>query len=205
MDNEQPKLIKTSKSKRTKSSVYSGKRKRNRLSRTKYSEKIIQIKRVTKVVKGGKKMTFRAIVILGDTKKKVGVGVGRADDVNLAIEKAVLNGKKNLITVPVTVCDSIPHAIKSSYGATNIMLRPAARGTGVIAGGPVKTVLELAGINNILSKQFGAKNILNNARATIKALTFLNEKIELGRYRSMRKQLFYEKVMKKLPNVQFSN
>jgi len=168
-----------------------------RLSKIKYEEKIVQIKRVTKVVTGGKKMTFRAIVIIGDNKRKVGVGIGRADDVNLAIDKAILNGKKNLITIPLTVKSSVPHVIRASYGACSIMLRPAAQGTGVIAGGSVKTVLELAGIKNILAKQFGSSNILNNAKATILALIYLNEKIELGKSQSIGRKNFYEKIMKK--------
>jgi small subunit ribosomal protein S5 len=175
-----------------------------RLSKIKYEEKIVQIKRVTKVVTGGKKMTFRAIVIIGDNKRKVGVGIGRADDVNLAIDKAVLNGKKNLITVPLTVKYSVPHVVRSSFGACSIMLRPASQGTGVIAGGSVKTVLELAGIKNILAKQFGSNNILNNAKATILALTSLNEKIELGKDQSIRRQNFYDKIMRKYKNVGFS-
>lgn len=181
------------------------KRKTIRLSKIKYEEKIVQIKRVTKVVKGGKKMTFRAIVIIGDNKRKVGVGIGRADDVNLAIDKAILNGKKNLVTVPLTFQDSVPHVVKSSYGACSIMLRPAMPGSGVIAGGSVKTVLELAGIKNILAKQFGAKNILNNAKATILALTSLNEKVELGKDQSIRKLHFYDKIMKKYKDVRISN
>jgi small subunit ribosomal protein S5 len=168
-----------------------------RLSKIKYEEKIVQIKRVTKVVTGGKKMTFRAIVIIGDNKRKVGVGIGRADDVNLAIDKAILNGKKNLITIPLTLKASVPHVIRASYGACSIMLRPAAQGTGVIAGGSVKTVLELAGIKNILAKQFGSSNILNNAKATILALIYLNEKIELGKSQSIGRKNFYEKIMKK--------
>jgi small subunit ribosomal protein S5 len=172
-----------------------------RLSKIKYEEKIVQIKRVTKVVTGGKKMTFRAIVIIGDNKRKVGVGIGRADDVNLAIDKAVLNGKKNLITVPLTLKYSVPHVVRSSYGACSIMLRPAALGTGVIAGGSVKTVLELAGIKNILAKQFGSNNILNNAKATIAALISLNEKIELAKTQSSRRQAFYDKIMKKYKNA----
>ena len=172
-----------------------------RLSKIKYEEKIVQIKRVTKVVKGGKKMTFRAIVIIGDNRRKVGVGIGRAEDVNLAIDKAVLNGKKNLITVPLTLKYSIPHVIKASYGACKIMLRPASIGTGVIAGGSVRTVLELAGIKNILAKQFGSNNILNNAKATIVALTSLNEQIELGKYQCIRKKKNYEKIMRKYKNV----
>ena len=176
-----------------------------RLSKVKYEEKIVQIKRVTKVVKGGKKMTFRAVVIIGDNKRKVGVGVGRADDINLAIDKAIINGKKNLINVPLTLKDSIPHVVKGSYGACKLMLRPAQVGTGVIAGGSVRTVLELAGIKNIVAKQFGSNNILNNAKATIFALTDLNEKIELGKYQSARKQLFYDKVMKKYKNVRIAS
>jgi len=172
-----------------------------RLSKIKYQEKVVQIKRVTKVVKGGKKMTFRAVVIIGDNKRKVGVGIGRAEDVNLAIDKAVLHGKKHLITVPLTKSYSVPHVINASYGSSNIMLRPASQGTGVIAGGSVRTVLELAGIKNILAKQFGSNNILNNAKTTILALTRLTEKIELGKYQSTRKQLFYAKIMKKYKNV----
>lgn len=176
-----------------------------RLSKIKYEEKIVQVKRVTKVVKGGKKMTFRAVVIIGDNKRKVGVGIGRAEDVNLAIDKAILNGKKNLITVPLTINYSVPHIVKSSYGACSIMLRPASQGTGVIAGGSIRTVLELAGIKNILAKQFGSNNILNNAKTTILALTKLNEKVELGKFQSRRKQLIYEKIMRKYKNVRISN
>ena len=171
------------------------------LSKLKYSEKIIQVKRVTKVVKGGKKMTFRAVVIIGDTKNKVGVGIGRADDVNLAIDKAILNGKKNLITIPLTLSYSVPHVVKARYGACSVMLRPAAEGTGVIAGGAMRTVLELGGVKNILAKQLGSDNLLNNAKATVLALTLLSEKIELGKYQSVRRQAFYDKIMRKYRNV----
>jgi len=118
-------------------------------------------------------MTFRAIVIIGDNKRKVGVGIGRAEDVNLAIDKAILNGKKNLISVPLTLKYSVPHVVNASYGACSIMLRPASLGTGVIAGGSVRTVLELAGIKNILAKQLRSKNKINNARATLVALSNL--------------------------------
>lgn len=172
-----------------------------RLSKLKFEEKIVQITRVTKVVKGGKKLTFRAIVVIGDNQRKVGLGIGRADDVNLAIDKAILNGKKNLIEVPLTISLSIPHVIYSQYGACKIMLRPASSGTGVIAGGSIRTVLELAGIKNILAKQFGSNNILNNTKATILALTNLNEQIDLGYCQSNRKQIFYDKIMKKYKNV----
>jgi small subunit ribosomal protein S5 len=163
------------------------------------------VKRVTKVTTGGKKMTFRAIVIIGDNKRKVGVGIGRAEDINLAIDKAVLNGKKNLITIPLTINYSVPHVMNASYGACKIMIRPATLGTGVIAGGPVKTVLELGGLRNVLAKQFGSNNILNNAKATIRALIFLNEKIELGKTQSNRKSVFYDKIMKKYKDVEISS
>jgi small subunit ribosomal protein S5 len=206
MENTENKDSSTQVKKTNNNREFRGKRKPVvRLSKIKYEEKIVQIKRVTKVVKGGKKMTFRAVVIIGDNKRKVGVGIGRADDINLAIDKAILNGKKNLINVPLTLKDSIPHVVKSSYGACNLMLRPAQVGTGVIAGGSVRTVLELAGIKNIVAKQFGASNILNNAKATIFALTDLNEKVELGKYQSTRKQLFYDKVMKKYKNVRITS
>jgi len=181
------------------------KRKSTRLSKIRYSEKTVQIKRVTKVVKGGKKMTFRAVIVIGDNKRKVGLGIGRAEDINLAIDKAVLNAKKNLISVPLTLKYSVPHVSTASYGACSIMLRPASQGTGVIAGGPVRTILELAGIKNVLAKQFGSNNILNNAKATILALTTLNEKVELGKYQSSRKQLFYNKIMKKNKIIKKNN
>lgn len=176
-----------------------GKPKTIKLSKIKYQEKVVQVKRVTKVCKGGKKMTFRAVIIIGDNKRKVGVGIGRAEDVNLAIDKAILNAKKNLITVPLTIFSSVPHVVEASFGASKIMLRPASLGTGVIAGGSIRTVLELAGINNILAKQFGCNNILNNAKVTILALLKLNEKIELGKAQSLRKKAYYDKIMKKYP------
>ena len=176
-----------------------------RLSKVKYEEKVIQVTRVTKVVKGGKKLTFRAIIIVGDKKRKVGVGVGRADDVNLAMDKAILNGKKNLITVPLTLNYSVPHVVKAGFGACSIMIRPAKLGTGVIAGGSVRTVLELAGIKNVVAKQFGSNNILNNAKATVLALTNLNQQIEIGKYQSSRRQVFYDKIMRKYKNAKVYN
>ena len=185
-----------------KEAILAKKKKIVRLSRKKYQQKVVQIKRVTKVVKGGKKMTFRAVVIIGDEKQKVGVGIGRAEDVSLAIEKAILHGKKHLMRVPITLTNiSVPHVMKASYGACQIMLRPASSGTGVIAGGSVRTVLELAGIKNILAKQFGSNNILNNAKATILALKKINETIELRRSQSIQKELFYNQIMKKSRNI----
>ena len=147
-----------------------------KISSIEYQKKIIQIKRVTKVVKGGKIMTFRVIVIIGDNINNVGIGIGRADDIVLAIEKAIINGTKNLITIPITSKLSIPYVIKQSFGACHILLKPARQGTGIKAGGAVRTILELGGIQNIITKQYGSNNILNNAKATIIALNLLTKK-----------------------------
>lgn len=186
---------------RNKKYIKKGKKTKIRLSKLKFVEKILQIKRVTKVVKGGKKMTFRAVVIVGDLKRKVGLGVGRADDVNLAIDKAILNAKKHLINVPLTKKLSIPHFTFANFGACKVMIRPASLGTGVIAGGSMRPVLELAGIKNALAKEFGSKNILNNAKASISALYNLAEKIELAKYQSQRRAKFYQKIMKEFKNA----
>lgn len=129
----------------------------------------ISIRRVTKVGSGSKRMRFSVAVVVGDRKGKVGVGLGKGPDVRSAMEKAVRFGKKNLIDVPM-VGTTIPHEIKCKVGAAEIFLKPALPGTGVIAGGAVRAVVELAGIRDILSKRFGANNQLNNVYATIEAL-----------------------------------
>jgi small subunit ribosomal protein S5 len=138
-----------------------------------WQERVVNIQRVTKVVKGGKKLSFRAIVIVGNEQGKVGVGVGKARDVITAVRKGATDGKKNVIAVALTGSKSIPHKINGRFGAAKLVLRPSAPGSGVIAGGSVRTVLELAGIKNILSKQLGSNNLLNNARATIDGLSNL--------------------------------
>jgi small subunit ribosomal protein S5 len=138
-----------------------------------WSERVVSIQRVTKVVKGGKKMSFRAVVVIGNEKGKVGVGVGKAGEVIVAVRKAVTDGKKNIINVPLTSSNSIPHITKGRFGAAKLVLRPSAPGSGVIAGGSIRTVLELAGVKNILSKQLGSNNLLNNARATVEGLSSL--------------------------------
>lgn len=137
-----------------------------------WQERVIQIRRVTKVVKGGKKLSFRAIVIVGNQKGQVGVGCAKASEVIIAIQKAVADGRKNLINVPIYKT-TIPHPITGRSGAGSVMLRPASEGTGVIAGGAVRAVLELAGIENILSKSLGSKSPLNAANATMDALKSL--------------------------------
>jgi small subunit ribosomal protein S5 len=136
-------------------------------------ERVVAIQRVTKVVKGGKKMSFRAVVVVGNEHGKVGVGVGKAGDVITAVKKGVTDGKKHVINVPLTSSNSIPHPTTGRFGAAKLVLRPSAPGSGVIAGGSVRTVLELAGVKNILSKQLGSNNLLNNARATVEGLSSL--------------------------------
>lgn len=176
------------------------KKKTSRIKKSKFFEKIVQVKRVTKVVKGGKKMTFQATVIVGDKKKKVGVGIGRADDVNRAIEKASLIAKKKFINIPLTFNYSIPHRILNSYGAAKILLQPASEGTGIIAGGSIRTVLELGGVKNVVAKQFGSKNILNNAKLTLLTLKLLNSIIDIGKNQSSKKRQFYQKILQKTNN-----
>ncbi len=137
-----------------------------------WKEQVIQVRRVTKVVKGGKKLSFRAIVVVGNKNGQVGVGCAKASEVIVAIQKAVADGRKNLINVPIYKT-TIPHPITGCSGAGSVMLKPASQGTGVIAGGAVRAVLELAGIENILSKSLGSKSPLNAANATLNALLAL--------------------------------
>lgn len=137
-----------------------------------WKERVLQIRRVTKVVKGGKKLSFRAVVVVGNGQGQVGVGVGKASEVIGAIQKAIIDGRKSLITVPIFK-KTIPHPVTAKAGAGKILIRPAAEGTGVIAGGSARSVLELAGIENILCKSLGSKSPLNIARATIQALSEL--------------------------------
>jgi len=132
----------------------------------KLKEKVVQIRRICKVVKGGKKLSFRAVVIVGDAEGSVGVGVGKASEVSSAIRKSVEDAKKHMVTVPM-IGSTIPHDISGESGASRVILRPATMGTGVIAGGAVRTVLELAGIKDIVAKSIGASNAINNARATL--------------------------------------
>src|SRR3989339_1091971 len=126
-----------------------------------YLEEVINIDRVTRVVKGGRRLRFRATVVVGNKKGKVGVGVGKSNEVTGAIQKAVRKGKKNLIDVSI-INETIPHDIKLKYKSARIHLMPASKGTGLIAGGAVRKVIELSGIKNILSKAHGSTNKLNN-------------------------------------------
>jgi len=149
-----------------------------------WKEQVVQIRRVTKVVKGGKKLSFRAIVVVGNQKGQVGVGCAKASEVIIAIQKAIADGRKNLITVPIFKT-TIPHPITGRSGAGSVMLRPASQGTGIIAGGAVRSVLELAGIENILSKSLGSKSPLNAANATLEALKSLRPFNEVAKKRGL--------------------
>ncbi|MBW4653611.1 MAG: 30S ribosomal protein S5 [Kaiparowitsia implicata GSE-PSE-MK54-09C] len=158
---------------------------------TDWQERVVQIRRVTKVVKGGKKLSFRAIVIVGNEKGQVGVGVGKASDVIGAVRKGVADGKKHLIDVPLTKANSIPHPVKGDSGGAKVMMRPAAPGTGVIAGGAIRTVLELAGVKNILAKRLGSSSPLNNARAATEALAALRTFPEVAEERGVSLEHLY--------------
>ncbi|PMP66669.1 MAG: 30S ribosomal protein S5 [Thermodesulfobacterium geofontis] len=135
-------------------------------------EKIIMINRVTKVTKGGKKLRFSALIVVGDGKGKVGYGLGKAPEVPDAIKKAIEKAKKNMISVPVTH-GTIPHSIMSKFASTRILLKPAKSGTGVIAGGTVRAIMDAAGITDVVTKCIGSSNPHNLVKATFKALSKL--------------------------------
>ncbi|MBU6228498.1 MAG: 30S ribosomal protein S5 [Cyanobacteria bacterium REEB459] len=164
---------------------------RTKEKKTDWQERVVQIRRVTKVVKGGKKLSFRAIVVIGNEKGQVGVGVGKASDVIGAVKKGVADGKKHLVDVPLTRSASIPHPSTGLGGGSKVFMRPAAPGTGVIAGGAVRTVLELAGVRNVLAKQQGSNNPLNNARAAASALSALRTLAEVAEERDISIEKLY--------------
>lgn len=139
-----------------------------------YDQSIIDIARVTRVMAGGKRMRFRACIVIGDRKGKVGSAVAKGADVTLAINKALTKAKKNLITVPI-INETIPHQVMVKSGAARIMLKPAPKGTGIIAGGAVRTVLDLAGVSNVVAKALGSKNKINNVAAALKGLQKLKK------------------------------
>ncbi len=151
-----------------------------------FIKKLIQVNRVTKVVKGGRNMRFAALVVVGDGKGKVGVGSGKANEVPEAIEKATAQAKRNLITVPMLEA-SIPHEVHGRFGKGYVYMMPAQQGTGVIAGGPVRAVMECAGIKDIRTKSHGTSNPVNCVKATIAGLAELKtaEQVALARGKSV--------------------
>jgi small subunit ribosomal protein S5 len=140
-----------------------------------FEQKVVEIKRVTRVVAGGKRMRFRALVVIGDKKGKVGIGLCKGTDVSEAVNKAVNAAKKTMVTINL-VNNTIPHEIKFKFKSSVVFLKPAQPGTGVIAGGSIRQVLDLVGVKNVLSKMLGSSNKANNVMATYLALTKLRTK-----------------------------
>lgn len=139
-----------------------------------FEQKIVDLARITRVVAGGKRLRFRALVVIGDRRGQVGEGVAKARDVAGAIAKATAKARKNLITVPL-INETIPFEAREKYKAAKILIKPAVKGVGLKVGGPMRIVLELAGVKNAVGKIFGSNNKINNVRATLKALERMNE------------------------------
>jgi len=139
--------------------------------RSEFDQKTLDIRRVSRTVKGGRRFSFRATIVMGNKNGKVSVGIGKGADVSLAIEKATADAKRHMLTIPITKTGSISHDVTAKYSSAIVLLRPAREGRGLVAGGPIRAVAALAGIHNLTSKILSrSSNKLNNARATIEAL-----------------------------------
>ena len=160
-------------------------RDRKRQQETDLQERVVYIHRVTKVVKGGSRMSLVALVVVGDGKGNVGLGMGKSAEVPLAIQKGVEDAKKNMFHVPVTDEGTIPHTVEGHFGAGRVLIKPAVPGTGVIAGGPVRPLFELAGITNVLSKSLGTDNALNIIKAAAEGLKSLSSPAQAAERRGL--------------------
>ncbi len=154
-------------------------------SRGEFIDKTVQIKRCAAVVKGGRRFSFAALVVVGDGKGKVGWGYGKANEVPPAVEKASKQASRNMVTVPLVGADTIPHFSRAKYGSADVMVMPADAGTGVIAGSAVRAVCEAAGIKNVITKSFNTGNQVTVVKATIKALQKLRTQQDVERLRGV--------------------
>lgn len=147
-----------------------------------FDQKVVEVKRVTRVVAGGKRMRFRALVVIGDHKGKVGMGLKKGVDVAESVNKAINQAKKNMITLPL-VNESIPHEVNMKYKASKLMMKPARAGSGVIAGGAIRSVMDLAGVKNVVSKMIGSSNKVNNIKAVFRAFQTMKSKEQMKNLR----------------------
>ena len=148
-------------------------------------ERVVSINRVSKTVKGGRRMSLSALVVVGDGEGKVGVGMGKSAEVPVAIKKGVEDAKKNMFTVPLTEDKTLPHEVMGEFGAARVFLKPATPGTGVIAGGPVLALMELAGVKNVFGKSLGSDNAMNIVKAAAEGLKELSSPAEIAARRNV--------------------
>lgn len=148
-------------------------------------ERVVFINRVAKTVKGGRRMQLSALVVVGDGNGRVGVGMGKSQEVPTAIKKGVEDAKKNMFTVPLTAEGSVPHEVLGEYGAGRVLIKPAVPGTGVLAGGPVRAIMELAGVQNVITKSLGTDNAMNIVKAAAEGLKAMESPVQVAERRGI--------------------